>query len=110
MFSAATAWILLNKKIILSSVIIPFVGFTISKFPDPRAYKGKWYYPYYYATFMIVTHYSAGDWTEWGGKLKVPFSQYPRLKDVPEPEVLTFVMPEFHPIRQSEEQTVRLVK
>ncbi len=92
-----TDWMVANQGEILASLILPYVAFTLSKFPDPREFEGKWYYPFYYGFFMLATHYSSGDWRKWGvGKPSLPFTQSPKLKEVEPP--MAFTMPKFHEV------------
>lgn len=106
MLSDLLTYVVAHKSEILATFVIPFAVFTVAKLPDPRMFRGERYFVPYYIFFTIATYYSSGDWTEWGGKLTLPFQQYPKLKDVPTPVPLTFDVPKF--FKYDDEKTQHL--
>lgn len=79
-------FVVANQEELISSFVIPFVVFTIAKFPDPRNYEDKWWYVIYYVFFAIATRYSGAQWDKVGGVAKIPGFQFPKLYDVQHPK------------------------
>lgn len=104
------AWLIAHKECIYATFGVPFIAFTLSKFPDPRLFEGKWYYAPYFGFFQMATYYSAGEWNKWGfGKASMPFTQTPKLSETIHPllEKLSFSYPAFY-LAEETKDTVKL--
>jgi hypothetical protein len=81
-----TSFLLTHRTEIYYSIILPIAVISVTKFPDPRLFETRWWYPFYYGIFTFVTWVSAAEWNKWGGKLKIPFfPQEPKLSNTPHP-------------------------